>query len=217
MKLMGIDEAGRGSIVGPLVMAGFMVEESEQPKLKELGVKDSKELTPKAREELYKKLVRIGDYAVIIIKPLEIDNRSNEGINLNRLELLKAVKLIKTLNPDKVIIDSPSPNEKKYKDELGTEINDERVKTVCENKADVNYPVVSAASIIAKVTRDREINKIERELGEEIGTGYPHDDRSLAFVRKAINQGKGITHVRKSWETFSRLKAESEQKRLSDF
>ena len=210
MKILGIDEAGRGSIVGPLVIAGAMY--NNQKELKELGVKDSKLLSPKRREELFKKLKKIVKYKIIKIYPEEIDNRV--GItNLNLIEASKFAEIIDELKPDKVIIDTPTKNTQKFK-MLMEKLTNHKCKFVCENFADLNYPIVSAASIIAKVNRDKEVRKIERETGEEIGVGYPHDERTIRFVRKSLKKPEWRKYIRKSWITYKRIEEEKEQKKL---
>ena len=210
MEILGIDEAGRGSVVGPLVVAGAMY--NNQKELKELGVKDSKLLTPQKREELFKKLIKIVKYKVIKVYPIEIDNRV--GItNLNLIEASKFAEIIDDMKPDKVIIDTPTKNTKKF-EMLMKKLTNHKCQFVCENFADLNYPIVSAASIIAKVTRDREVRKIERETGEVIGVGYPHDERTIKFVKKSLKKPEWRKYIRKSWITYQRIKEEDEQDKL---
>ena len=87
MKICGIDDAGRGSMIGPLVIAGISIKEKNLKNLKSIGVRDSKKLTPKTREILYKKILKIVDnYYVVRITPKTID-RSVSKHNLNHLEL----------------------------------------------------------------------------------------------------------------------------------
>ena len=91
MKLGGIDEAGRGPVVGPLVIAAVVVDESKLSNLETLGVKDSKKLSPKKREELFKEIIRlVDDYFILEISPEEIDNR--EG-TMNEFEVENFIKV----------------------------------------------------------------------------------------------------------------------------
>ena len=212
MRILGIDEAGRGAIVGPLVIAGAMIEKKDQKMLKEIGVKDSKMLTPEKREELYKKLRKIVKFKIIVISPEEIDNRI--GItNLNLIEASKFAEIIDDMKPDEAIIDTPTKNTNKFKMLMKSLIN-HKCKLVCENFADVNHPIVSAASIIAKVNRDKFVRKIEKETGEVIGVGYPHDQKTIEFVRKSLKKPEWRKYIRKSWITFQKIKEESEQRKL---
>src|SRR3989344_4241989 len=115
--LLGIEEAGRGPVIGPMVMAGVLIEESDSEKLKAIGAKDSKMLSAKQREELFKKIVKIAkSYKLIIIPPSEIDAAlESRELNLNWLEAHKSAEITNEFKPDKVIIDSPSNNVKSYK------------------------------------------------------------------------------------------------------
>ncbi len=210
MKVLGIDEAGRGSIVGPLVIAGAMTEDEE--KLRKIGVNDSKLLSPEKREELYEKLKSLVKFKIIVVSPEEIDNRI--GItNLNLIEASKFAEIIDDMKPDKVIIDTPTQNTKKFK-MLMESLTNHKCEIVCENFADVNYPIVSAASIIAKVNRDWFVKEIEKETGEEIGVGYPHDEKTIRFVKKSLKKPEWRKYIRESWITYKRIKEEKEQRKL---
>ncbi|MCD6367705.1 MAG: ribonuclease HII [Candidatus Aenigmarchaeota archaeon] len=217
-KILGIDEAGRGAVVGPLVIAGAMFYEKDIPKLKALEVRDSKELTPKKREYLENEIKRLAlDFVVIRISANKIDEL-RETRNLNRIEMDYMADIIKTLRPDVAIIDSPEVNTEKIKNEILGKLKDLEVEIIAENYADKKYPVVSAASILAKVVRDRAIKSLEERLGEEIGVGYPSDERTIKFLKRVLDKYKGYPEfVRKSWTTSQRLKGEKSQKNLSNF
>ena len=213
MKILGIDEAGRGPVVGPMVIAGAMYHNEEE--LRELGVKDSKILTPEKREELYEKLIKMVKYKVVILEPDEIDARVGVT-NLNLIEASKFAEIIDEMKPDKVIIDTPTRNTEKFKRLMESLVN-HKCEIVCENFADVNYPIVSAASIIAKVNRDRLVKQIEKETGEKIGVGYPHDPDTIKFVEKAVKDPKLRKYVRQSWSTYKRILEEKSQVKLGEF
>lgn len=217
MMVLGIDEAGRGALIGPLIMAGFMIEEDKIKDLKIMGVKDSKLLSRDKRESLFFELKKMGKYEIIEVSPHEIDQRFSNGINLNQLELNKMADIINKLKPDKAILDSPHPIPDKFKAEIELKIDHKKYELICENKADLKYTIVGAGSIMAKVTRDRMVDEISKEMKVDVGVGYPHDERTIEFARQAIRTGKGLKYVRKSWETYSRLKAEGEQKKLGDY
>jgi len=214
MKVLGIDEAGRGALVGPLVIGGFMTTESKISELKDKGVKDSKDLTPAKRSELDSWLRNQGEFKTIHISPKEIDMKNKVGVNLNRLEINNMIKIIKSLRPDKVFIDCPSHNEARIKALFEARVDCE---VVCECKADAKYPIVGAGSILAKHERDQSIKVLEKELDTIIGAGYPSDDRTIEFCRKALNNVEWLAHVRRTWDTYSRIKSESEQRSLNDF
>ncbi|MFP3256270.1 MAG: ribonuclease HII [Candidatus Nanopusillus acidilobi] len=214
MKLiLGIDEAGRGPVIGPMVIAGYCIEEEKIELLKSLGVRDSKELTRKQREEIYNEIIKLTDkYKYIIIDPKTIDYYVYKN-RLNYLEFENMIKIIEEIKPDKVIIDSPMVNTKKIVEYIKNNLKI-NVEIVAENKADKNYPVVSAASIIAKVIRDREIDKIKEKLNLDIGSGYPSDERTIEVLKKDYDKIKD--YVRESWITIKRIR-KGDQKNILDF
>lgn len=215
-SILGIDEAGRGPVIGPLVIAGVLINEQDEKKLKDLGVKDSKLLTPKKREELFNKIKKIAkDYEILIIEPKEIDEAvESQELNLNKLEAIKSAMIINKFNPDLSILDCPTVSTKKYEDVIRFYLKNKELKLKAENKADVNYPVVSAASILAKVTRDREIEKLKEKYGD-IGPGYPSNEITKKFIKE--NWKKHPEIFRKSWATFKNIERKNEQKGLSEY
>ena len=215
--VLGIDEAGRGPVIGPMVIAGVSIDEKDIDKLKRLGVKDSKLLSPKQREDMFDKIISIvKKYKSIITQPEEIDSAlRSESLNLNWLEAIKSAEIINFLNPEKAIIDCPSNNITAYKDFLKKHLKDKKTELVLEHKADFKYPIVSAASIIAKVTRDNEIKKIQKKIREPIGSGYPSDPVTINFLEKNYNNYQGI--FRKEWASWKKLNKKKKQKSLKDF
>jgi ribonuclease HII len=218
MKICGIDEAGRGPVVGPLVIGAFCIEESKMNDLLKLGVKDSKMLSPKQRENLYAKIVKLSkDFKMAVISAQEIDSRSDIGLNLNQLEALKISELIDELQPDVVYVDSPtSPDGKKFESMIRENLFRQDLKIISEHKADVNYPIVSAASILAKVTRDEEIEIIKKEIGADFGSGYPADPITKKFVKEHWENSLS-KYIRKSWGTIKDLEKAKKQKTLAAF
>lgn len=203
MKIVGIDEAGRGCIIGNLVMCAGLIDDSDATKLRNLGVKDSKLLSPKKRERLAEVLPHFMRYELLTISPKEIDNAVfSETTNLNWLEADGAVKLIHSLPSEKVVIDCPSPNTVAYakyiKDRLTSGVN-----LVAEHKADVNYAVVAAASILAKVKRDQDIADLKKKIGVDFGSGYPSDPKTKSFL--VNNWQKHSELFRHSWAPYRKL------------
>lgn len=207
---MGIDEAGRGPVLGPLVLCGYMIEENDAKGLKGMGVKDSKQLTPQKREALVPLLKeKSSDYIIIKVSAGEVDSRKN----LNHLEIHKMQGIINALQPDKVIIDSPERNTAKFSKKIMAGV-EKKLQIVCENFADVNHPEVSAASIMAKSVREEEIAKLHKEYGY-FGSGYTSDERTIAFLKDWIRKNKELPGMaRKSWITSRMLMAEVQQARL---
>lgn len=216
--ICGIDEAGRGPIVGPMVMAGVSASNKNLTRLKKLGIKDSKLLTKEKREELYDQIIDIVDaYEIISVNAQEIDEYNFSGINLNKMEALIAGKIINKLDPEKVWVDSPEPANGGAK--FGYMIQ-EHLKVDCEiiaeHKADLNYVIAGAASILAKVVRDRELEKIKNEIGANIGSGYPHDPLCVAYLKDNF-RGPINKYLRKCWSTYKRLDEKENQTDLLDF
>lgn len=202
--VLGVEEAGKGCIIGNLVMCGLLVNEKDEQKLKELGVKDSKMLTPLQREALFSKILKIAKKHVIIqITPKEIDaSVGKKHTNLNWLEAQKSAEMINKLNPDKAIIDCPSNNISAYKNYIYELLENKKITLICAHHADVNFPIVSASSIIAKVTRDEELEKIKQKIGIDFGSGYMADPRTIAFFEKHWNDFPDI--FRHSWKPFKK-------------
>ncbi|WP_148882005.1 ribonuclease HII [Thermococcus aciditolerans] len=216
MKLAGIDEAGRGPVIGPMVIAAVVVDERNVPKLEELGVKDSKKLTPRRRERLFDEIISLlDDYVVLELWPEEIDSR--EG-TLNEFEVENFVKALNSLKvkPDVIYIDAADVKEARFGEDIGKRLDFE-AEIIAEHKADDKFVPVSAASIIAKVTRDRAIEKLKEEYGE-IGSGYPSDPRTRKFLENYYREhGEFPPIVRRSWKTLKKieekLKTEMETKK----
>ncbi len=215
--ICGIDEAGRGPIVGPMVMAGVTASKEQLTELEKLGIKDSKLLTKDQREELYDKIINIVDnYEIIPVSAQEIDNYNFSGINLNKMEAIVAGKIINKLSPKKVWVDSPEPANGGAK--FGLMIQ-EHLKIECEiiaeHKADLNYVIAGAASILAKVYRDRQLDKIKSEIGADVGSGYPHDPLCVAYLKNNF-KGPINKYLRKCWSTYKNLEKQN-QTNLADF
>ena len=197
MLICGVDEAGRGSLLGPLVIAGVSFKRSKIRKLSSMGIRDSKKLTPAAREKLYKKIIEYADdYYITRINHKTID-RSVKKHQLNSLEAKYMAKVISKLKPNISYVDSCDVNPKRF----GKEINKmaKRGKIRSYHHADSRFVIVSAASIVAKVNRDKAIAKLRKE--HDLGSGYPSDRKTINFVSKYISDRKEIpSFVRKSWK-----------------
>ncbi len=216
MKILGVEEAGRGPVIGPLVMAGVLISDEGEEKLINMGVKDSKMLTPKQREFLYDRIIQAVDvYKIVIVPAKKIDEAlESANTNLNWLEADTSIDIINQINPDKAILDCPSNNIEAYASYVREGLNDKDTEIISEHKADENYVVVGAASILAKVTRDREIDRIRREIGKDFGSGYPSDPKTKEFLSKYHDK---YDIFRKSWQSYKRIIKEKSQKTLGGF
>ena len=192
----GIDEAGRGAALGPMVVAIFAIDKTKILELRRIGVRDSKALTRSARERIFEQLMGLdAKHSYRLVEPSEIDAavRSRGGRGLNALEVEFFRELIEEVRPQLVYIDSPYRNTKMVYELIGKM---EGVRVVCEVRADAKYEVVSAASIVAKVIRDRSVS----EIGA--GSGYPSDPRTRRYLREVAIRGEVPQHVRRSWRSF---------------
>ena len=216
--IFGTDDAGKGPVIGPMVVAGIALDEKDLHKLKELGVKDSKSLTPQQRAQIYTNIIKnFKNFKIIKISPEEIDKAVfSEITNLNWLEGEKMAELINSLKPDHAIIDCPSPNKEAFARFLTGKL---KVKTIlqCEHKAE-RFPEVGAASILAKVTRDHEIELIKKRIGKECGSGYPSDPLTKRFLKENWDKYPEIfRHSWSSYREYSEGKKSKNQKSLTDF
>ena len=197
MRVLGLDEAGRGAVLGPLVVGGYCVDIDQLKAVKDTGATDSKALSPKKREALIEPLKALGEHAL-----REISAKTIDGENINTLEERAFASIIEEFKPERVIIDAPVhpagiPN---FIGRMRKLVSYEP-EWVVENKADLTYPVCGAASIFAKVTRDARI----KALGQ-VGSGYPSDPKTVSYLQGFIDAKKPFpAAVRTRWGTIRRL------------
>ncbi|MBI2142160.1 ribonuclease HII [Candidatus Woesearchaeota archaeon] len=217
MLVCGIDEAGRGPIIGPMVMAGVLVDEEGSESLKAIGVKDSKLLAIGRMRMLFGKIKGIAiRHKIVVVQPAEIDAAlESDSLNLNWLEAHKSAEIINALKPEKAIIDSPSNNVVNYKRYLVKLLDNKGIEVAVEHKADLNHVECGAASILAKVTREDEIEKIKKKIGSNFGSGYLTDPLTKAFLEKNFDKHPEV--FRKSWMPYKRAAGSRGQKRIGEF
>ena len=204
MDILGIDEAGRGSVLGPMVIAGVIVPEKMEKVLERMGVKDSKRLTPNRRTILSRKLKKMFEYEIVVITAREIDEMRADGINLNEIEKNAMESILIKMNPEKAIVDAVDVKAQRFQNNL---CKDTGVNVIAEHKADDKYIEVSAASIIAKAERDNQIAQINKEFIKSggIGSGYPSDPKTKEFLTN-YTYDEMPDFVRRSWATVDKLK-----------
>jgi len=215
LQILGIDEAGRGCVMGPLVIAGVLINPKDQPRLLELGVKDSKLLSAHRRETLVGEIRRIAiSTHMVKLTPKEIDKAVNNRKRLhklNRLEARTMAEVIQTLKPDIAIVDAPDVLPHRYRRHI-KECLPFPVQVISEHQADRNYPVVSAASIIAKVERDHAIEELKVQYGD-FGSGYMSDPKTKNFLFKLAREcSEYPDFVRRSWKPAKSAKVEANNK-----
>ncbi len=211
----GIDEAGRGPVIGPLIIGCVVLDEKGAKELKKLNVRDSKKVAPSRRKKLEPEIKKHAlEWSLVEITPSEIDILRKRH-SLNAIEAMKVAELILTLKnvPDKIYVDAVDNGADFYRQRvlkfLTAKDNEFIIpEIISEHKADDKYIEVAAASILAKVERDRIIECIQQEHGD-FGSGYPSDERTCDFIKKLIREGQIPEFVRKSWNTLDKGKQTS--------
>lgn len=221
--VLGIDEAGRGPVIGPMVVAGVLIDEHRLPELTELGVKDSKQLTAAKRRWLVPEIERVASkYTTIDVPPVQVDESVMKRARLWKLNYLEAktmARIIEQSSPDIVFVDSCDVKPDRFAETirqcLPTSLRETEI--ISEHKADTKHPIVAAASILAKVRRDEQIEEIKTKYGA-VGSGYAHDERTLSFLTKWYEERSRFPDfVRKSWKTTMQIRENVEQTRLPEF
>ncbi len=213
MRVAGVDDAGRGSVIGPLVIAGVLLDEKDLPTLVEWGVRDSKLISPRKRQRFSRMIRRLAlQCHVIDLTPKEIDQVVTAGRRLhklNRLEAQTMAKVIAVLEPDVVYVDASDVLANRFGQHIAEDLHF-NTQIISEHKADAKYPIVSAASVIAKVERDKAISELREKYGD-LGSGYAADQKTMKFLKDWIRSFSEYPYfVRKSWKPAKRLKMESE-------
>ncbi len=215
-QIAGVDEAGRGPVIGPLVIAGIVIEKAQEEALLEWGVRDSKLLTPRRREALEPKLRRLSDQIHLLeISPKEIDAQRQQNRSLNLLEAQWMAQVLDKLKWDIAYVDASDVNAERYGRIISAQLKTPN-KIISKHKADSIYPVVAAASILAKVRRDQRIKELHKVYGD-FGSGYPNDPKTRQFLSNWIRTHSTFPEiVRQTWETSQNFRTRKSQKTLKD-
>ncbi|HET7147559.1 MAG TPA: ribonuclease HII [Candidatus Nitrosopolaris sp.] len=206
----GVDEAGRGSVIGPLVVAGISIEKNCVSRLRKLGIKDSKMLTPIVRKNFFGNILELANSLCISkFDSYEVD--SYVFLNgLNELEAIGMAKVINNIHADRIYVDACDINLERYRNSIKKYLWNPKPRIHCLHHGDCINVAVSAASIVAKIIRDYEIQRI-RDIYHDIGSGYPSDKKTMFFIKKWVTQYKSAPHfARKSWRPLrSMLESEN--------
>ncbi|CAG8464919.1 3194_t:CDS:10 [Ambispora leptoticha] len=212
--ILGVDEAGRGPVLGPMVYGICYCPLSEKNKIEKLGFADSKTLSEKSRESFIKVIMSRPDifgWAVRVLTPQDIssDMLKKNKHNLNAQSHDATISLIRDIlaqgiNLTEVYIDTVGPSDT-YQAKLQRLF--QGIEFTVASKADRTFPIVSAASICAKVTRDHVIKKLEfeeirlrDEISRDFGCGYPSDPNTMQWLRSNLDPVFGFPRiVRFSW------------------
>jgi ribonuclease HII len=217
--ISGIDEAGKGPVLGPMCVAGVLLNEKKLDALSQLGVKDSKQLTAKRREILAVEIKKLVDkYFILEVSPYQIDEL-RKIMTMNEIMVVSYAKVLEELKPDHAFVDAADVIANRFGENIRKKYTRD-LEITSEHNADVKYPIVSAASILAKVKRDALVKELEKKAGVEIGSGYPADPKTITFLENWIQEyGSLPDFARNSWETSKNLveKFSKNQKRISEY
>jgi ribonuclease HII len=207
MLILGADEAGKGPVIGSMFIAGLVIEEEKLFDLAAYGVKDSKKLSPAKREVLAKKITQVAsDIFILEVQPQVIDEL-RMVMTMNDLMVRSFAQVVEKLHADRAILDAADVDAARFAERVRS-TSKTAMPVIAEHKADERHHVVSAASILAKVRRDASMRELELTLGCKIGSGYPHDQDTLAFLGNWVKENKELPPcARHSWATAQRIKA----------
>lgn len=211
--ISGVDEAGRGAVIGPLVICIASIDRMDEYKLKQIRVRDSKKITRGRREKLFSAIKDLCRLTIIKITAKDL-NRLMDRYSLNEIEAMKIAEGLNIMGKlgEAVYVDSPDNIPRNFRLRIEKYLK-KKTKIVSENRADDRYVIVAAASICAKVTRDSEIEKIKEKVGHDFNSGYPSDQITIKYLGKHMDDKILKPYLREKWETLSHLK----QKKLGAF
>lgn len=229
---VGVDEAGKGPVLGPMVAAAVRADPESLP----AGVDDSKRVSPERRAEIAAALRANDavDLAVASVEPAEIDAPETDMNTLTVCGQARAVRGV-VRSGDRVVADAGDTSEARFARRLrdgvveaeetvdadlvgGTPV--ESVVVDAAHGADAADPVVGAASVVAKVARDARVAAIDAAYPgyDGVGSGYPSDPTTRGFLRAYVaDHGDVPPHARRSWSTCADVLAAAEQSGLDEF
>ncbi len=217
--IAGIDEAGKGPVLGPMCVAGILMDEDKLGTLAQMGVRDSKQLSAKRREALDDGIKKLAaGYYILEVSPTQIDEL-RKVMTMNEIMVSCFAKVLEVLKPDHAFVDAADVIAERFGENLKKRYAG-NIDITSEHEADKKYPVVSAASILAKVERDALVKTLEENAGVEIGSGYPSDPKTISFLEGWIKEhGSLPDFARSSWETAKRMvdRNNRSQRTISDY
>jgi ribonuclease HII len=207
MLLMGVDEAGKGPVIGSMFVAGLVIDEEALFYLAALGVRDSKQLHALRREQLCDKILELAkDYHILEVSPRMIDEL-RQVMTMNEVMVRSHAHVVRCLHADRAFLDAADVDEARFAERVRME-SSTKMDLIAEHKADRKHLVVSAASILAKVKRDESIKNLERINNCTMGSGYPNDPKTIEFLQGWLREkGNLPPFVRSTWATAQRLRA----------
>lgn len=212
MKIAGLDEAGKGPVIGPMCIGGVMLDDAKESTLRNLGVADSKKISPKKRVQLAGQIEKYSEKVFVLEISAEQIDELRTLMSMNDIMVVAFSKVLEQLHPETAYADAADVNEERFGFRLLEEYrknNPEKADNltiISKHKADASYPIVSAASIVAKVRRDQLIEDLKAEHGVDFGSGYPSDPKTKKFLAEWYGEnGELPDFVRHSWKTVENV------------
>ncbi len=195
-------------MIGPMCIGGVLADKEKIDSLKNLGVADSKKLAPKKREHLAHQIRKYAQKVYIFeVSPSQIDEL-RKVMTMNQIMVLGFSRVLEELQPDMAYVDAADVNATRFGNNLKAQYAKKfpekanELTVVSEHQADATYPIVSAASIVAKVRRDELIKELEKKIGIDFGSGYPSDPKTKRFLEEWSREHDTLPEfVRHSWKT----------------
>lgn len=202
--IVGFDEAGRGPVLGPMIIAAVSITAKNMSKIIDCGVKDSKQLSKVQREKIFREIRPFIEWKIKVCQPQSIDH-AVKTIGLNTYEMNCIAELAKQIPAQYIIADSPYNPKSNFNFSSFMYSQGIRAKCFAENKADALYPIVSAASVVAKEAREKSMQQMREYFGIDFGSGYPFDPATKLFLSQYWSDEIYAKLIRKTWETYRRL------------
>jgi ribonuclease HII len=207
MLLLGADEAGKGPVIGSMFVAGLVIDEEKLFDLAAYGVKDSKLLAPAKREILARKINSIATDQYILEVKAEVIDELRLVMTMNEIMVRSFSQVVGKLQADRAVLDAADVNAARFARAVQT-LSKTTMDLIAEHRADERHMVGSAASILAKVRRDASMRELESAMHCKIGSGYPHDKDTIAFLSNWVKENRDLPPcARHSWATAQRIKA----------
>jgi ribonuclease HII len=217
--IAGLDEAGKGPVLGPMCVAGVLLDDKKLDALAKTGVRDSKQLSPKKREALDVQVKKLAErYFILEVSAGQIDEL-RKVMTMNEIMVACYVKVLDELRPESAFVDAADVIADRFGENIKKRYSGD-LNITSEHNADEKYPIVSAASILAKVRRDELIRNIGRNEGIDIGSGYPADPKTIRFLENWVKEhGTLPDFARSSWETSKNIleRSKNVQRSFSDY
>lgn len=212
MLLLGIDEAGKGPVIGSMFVAGVVVAEEDLFEFAAIGVRDSKLIHPARREIMEKRILKLAREHYILEVSCQVIDELRQVMTMNEIMVRAHAQVLSKLQADQAMLDASDVKADRFAEKVKA-ASGTSMEVLAEHKADRNHMVVAAASILAKVRRDRSIRELEASLNCKIGSGYPSDLNTMRFLERWVEVYKELPPCsRKSWATARRVAAVLQQR-----